>query len=518
MKLNSKQVKSIGIFTCINLPGANLKTDVENINVKIGDGSTATGSTFDYLINNDSKGDIYQYIENYKNERKNATSHIEPDELLVDAGNEAGEPFVPEMRVKTGFKAGFIDFINGAMILKDDGWYDEDQTLVAKNDASEEDIIKYLKTFVGIIPSYSIIDLQNAEDLGEFHYNGNLRAFKEHGVWHETNSDGFSKPHPEGDLIRLLHHSSMPMFLTGKNSNDPIYHGAVSNKMKQEEKHYRRDGMSMHGNGIYGTGSLNEAVKIYANPKSFELSGKLLDLNEKGILIRKEHVFGHLYKLETSANILQVNRDNVHMSKSLVPSLAAIILLADESKVSRTYATKCWLRMSAAQCTYDVYEAINKFSHYASMNSKDNTIFSKIYEGMGFEGINIEFPSKNLIEDAQRLLFNLKISDNYLFTSEGVNKNVLVSNAEDYLNKLKESIPPKANGRHLIVYDTSKVNKIHLKSLPVNQEILQNKDEFYSSDENITLKQVNELRSPDFDSMKLFWNEMNKTQPLGYSY
>lgn len=493
MKTSQHYLDMIGHCTQINSRGNYISRELKNIGANLSTRKIKTTheSLHEFLVNG---SDIEELCENYKYDRDAVfnSPRIESNDLIYDVFDHLDEPIIAEARITEGFKAGLIDTINNAYMKTDRGWIDDEQAVILPNDASLEDVRSFLSEKIRIIPSLTAYDLENFENIGECNINGKLIAKKdEDGQWIDQDSN---KKFDEGTLIRLLHHRRDPIAILAGLPAGNIYHATVTDSKLPEESHIMREGVCMQGDAVYGTSSVNEAVKIYGNPKSYEVGGRYLHEGEEGRLKKEKNIFGHLYQIHTQGSLYKASLKSKNLNFDEVPSPSVITLLAKENDTSLGFANNWWMMMKSSSSTYDLYMALNEFATTMYKNNpKGETgknVLGKVLSSMGYQGLEIIFPSKEKVAEYRTKTEELKNIDKEEFLKFGVNRDVVAEELSNYLQRLEDAIPAKAEKSHLLVFRPELVEKKHVALLPLNKEILGKKDFFYSREEEISIDDI----------------------------
>lgn len=490
MKTSKHYIDLVNHYTGINGASNLIETELRNINeyLSYSKTKTTTQAIYDYLTSNSP--DLYDFSEDYKYERDASyNAHkIDKDDFLSEVIFFMNEPMLADARVIEGFKAGLIDCINNAYMKTDRGWINDEQEVVLPVDASIEDIRAKIANHARVIPSFNISQLEQAEKSGECYIHGRLAASKnENNQWVDHASN---RTFADGELIRLLHHKRDPIAIMTGVPEEKIYHSTVTDSKKQEDSHITREGSSAQGDGVYMTASPNEAIKIYGNPYSYEVRGKLLNEHEQGKIDRDKFIFGHIYEADTTASLYKASMNPRHTTFNDFPSPSVIQLVAKENGTSVGFANNWWMKMKSSSSTYDVYTALNEFSARIRSDGGDSNAMNKILSSMGFQGIEIKFPTNEQVSEYKERLSNLENLDQSDFTEVGIGKKPVINEMTKYIERLIEGIPAKAENAHVIVFDSSMVNKKYLGILPLNKKVLGKDDLFYSRDKKITLSDV----------------------------
>lgn len=488
---DKRELKLCGNATIVNDGGSNfihsrLKSKPTKMSIK---NSIEVSPIHDLLRG--EFDDLIDFNETYKSSilEKHENNYDSPLEVMDEIERDYENPSIPNSRIILGFEKGLIDHINGALYLTSDGWNDARGDIVGLSDASLDQIREYVSNKANIIPEVSIQDLEHAESVGELFIEGVLYANKSEGRWTDVKT---LRKFDEGSLVRLLHHRNEKVVIFGSHVENKFYHGVVTEHNKPFEKFRLRKGSSIQGDGHYATTSLNEAVKVYANPKSFEISGKLLGMRDKG-LDTSGYKFGHVYESTTKANIYRASINKTIHSFTEVPSLHSFMAIAHGNDTSIGLANNLWMSMKSGPTTYDVYTKINELNKDAIRSNKPGDLIEKIIGSLGFEAIEIVHPKKELAVFRKKITELEDISEED-FLSAKLRKTNIINQCVNYIEGLEQSISAKADGSHLILYNLDKLESKYLTLLPLNKEILGKKDFFYSSDEKVTIESILEKK------------------------
>jgi hypothetical protein len=425
--------------------------------------TTSLESTYDYLFDEDV--DVGELIASVKKEAMSCYPHFsyEPDELLDLVAGQAGKFMIGLSRIKVGKESGFIDLIGDAIIQTQRGWENSSGNVVLQANSSIDDIAAYASKFGTIVENYFHSDLLDAEKTGVLTCLGRVIAEKQpSGKWKDLDSE---RLFDEGTLVRLLHHSDRVVTLTMHSPEDEYFHAHVSKHSSPEANVRIRKGTCRQGDALYSGSSLDELVSVYGNPKSFEISGKILSEFEKQGIAKDGYDHGHLYRTKNIDGIATASFAPAFITMGDIPSLPAVMLMAKHCNVNLVYASNAWLSIKSAKSTYDVYRVIDDFSALAARESGQNNAMKMLYSGMGFKGLEILFPSADLLakmEDRVRLINSVG----------GVNVDSITSSVSDYILKTRNSIPPKAQGGHLLLFTPLNEHLEHLVSYPTSRVVL----------------------------------------------
>lgn len=385
------------------------------------------------------------------------------DDILLKIKSEHYS--ITRHRVKTGYDSGFIDYVNGAIILTSEGWINADGLKVLESEASSSEVTGYIEERSTIIPSLTTSDIVQATQDGVLAIDGVIIATLNSRK--EWVSDLVQGTFADTDLVRLLAHMDTPIAVYGGTRED-FFHGVVSNSEDPIKSPTVRLGSSRQGDGFYATSSYAEALKVYGNPNSFEVKGKLGKLDDNGEISKSEYLHGHVYSVKTPASVYDANLHEIHTGFDVVPSLSAMMLLAKHSGVNDKLAYNCWLKAKSSISSFGVYAAINEFNNAMIASSGRNDGIIKLISGMGFEAIKIDIPSKSDIVDAENAIKKLEESPDLLSTR--AIHNTIVNYAKTALKEIVESIPAKAEKSHLIVFNVNNAEITHKKHISYSKE------------------------------------------------
>lgn len=508
MKTSQHYIDMVGHATIINAGNNPISTNMQGMNTILrGFGrnspslKTSTQAVHEYLT---TDIDLYDLAQSYNYERDivHNGQDIDDDSFLSDVFYHLDDPTIADARITEGFKVGLIDTINNAFLKTDRGWINDKQEVILPTDATIEQLTDHIRSFARIAPTYTISELEQCEKEGVCYYQDTMIASKnEDGDWVDMDTN---KKFKDGELIRLLHHKNDPVAIMSGLPEGKLYHANVSDSKIPQDIHIIREGVSRQGNASYMTTSVNEAVKIYGNPYSFEVRGKLLDEHEKELINRDDYKFGHLYESSTLANVYKASLKGKYLSFNEVPSASAILLLAKENGTSQGFAQNWWMKMKSAACTYDVYKSLNEFSDRLLSDGGDCNTIVKVMGAMGYQGIEINFPSNEELKTYKDKLATLEALDVSVFRDENLAKKPVTEDMKAYLDSVIEAIPAKAENSHVIIFDPSKVERKHLTILPLNKRVLGKDDKFYSRELNITLDDIGlSSKTKEADSLSM---------------
>jgi hypothetical protein len=493
MKTSKHYMEMVGHAAITNSGGNPINIELQGINTTLGGYSgsprTKTSAQFahEYLTN---EIDMYDLAKSFNYERDIIFNgpDFDKESFLSEVFFHLQDPIIADARIKEGFNVGLIDTVNNAFLKNDRGWINDKQEVILPSDASIEQLTEHIRSYARIAPTLTIQELEQCEEDGKCYLHDKLIASKnENGDWVDIDTN---KTFSNGELIRLIHHKNDPIAIMAGLPEGNLYHSNVTDSKVPQDTHIIRDGISRQGNGSYMTTSVNEAIKIYGNPYSFEVRGKLLDEHEKELINRDDYKFGHLYESSTLANVYKASLKGKHLSFNEVPSASAILLIAKENGTSQVFAQNWWMKMKSAASTYDVYMHLNEFSNRIIGDGGDCNTIAKVMGAMGYQGLEINFPSKEDLTSYQEKITELEEKDESYFKNEKLAKKPVIEEMKAYLKDITEAIPAKAESSHVIIFDPTKVDRVHLSILPLNKKVLGKEDKFYSRDADITLDDI----------------------------
>lgn len=405
--------------------------------------------------------------------------------------NPDNKPVVGLNRIMRGFESGAIDYISGALVKTDKGWIDDQNQIMLNKGASIEDVFSLVKRRADIVAEFSTARLEQAEHTGTLSVGtkeiAHLKDVDGQKKWIDTTS---KRMFDHGDLIRLLHHRDEPLIIyTSKLSHD-YYHGAISPDSKPLESLPVREGMSIQGDGVYGTASVNEAVKIYGNPYSFESRSKLLSLKENQGVDDSTYDKGLLFSMTTTANIYNATLDQHRITFNDIPSLPLVLALSHSAGLNQVFATNKWVDMKNSSSTYEVYQHMQDLT--TGHGNRRQDLLKSMLLATGFEGIELEVPASKL-EDYKYKLDSVKNKPEIIFEKHGLKKDEVIKQINHFIKGVESAIMPKAEVSHLIVFNEDKVQRSFLAMLPPAVKVPYGEtppDNVYYSKEPLTLNAV----------------------------
>ncbi len=405
--------------------------------------------------------------------------------------NPDNKPVVGLKRLVRGYESGAIDYISGALVKTDKGWIDDQNKVMLSKDAFFEEVLKLVRRRADIIPEFSTDELEKAEHTGTLSIGtkeiAHIKEVDGQKKWIDTTSN---RMFDHGDLIRLLHHRDEPCIIYTSKLNHEYFHGAISPDSKPLDALPIRKGMSIQGDGVYATASVNEAVKIYGNPYSFESRSKLLSLREKEGVDDSTYNKGLLFSMTTTANIYNANLNAHRITFNDIPSLPLVAALAHSAGINQTFATNKWIDMKNSSSTLEVYQHIEDLTTGHGNNRQD--VLKSTLLAMGFEGIEIEVPTEKL-DDYKHKLDSVKKKPDIIFSELNINKENVIKQLNYFIEGIESTIMPKAEVSHLVVFNSDKVQREFLGVLPPAVKVEYGDtppDNIYYSSEPLTLNSV----------------------------
>lgn len=491
MITKKEYIDMIGHASTINANGHLLTQEAKHLSTPSSSPASRMpiGACHEFLV--EGNCDFDDFVDAYKYEVKakyESRKILEDEDLGWEAFSQMNSPVIGQSRIKVGYKYGLIDAISHSFILTDEGWRNDEYEVVLPNDAPIDDVYSMVSSKVQIIPSFTLADFEQAETIGEFYVNERMIASKDQeGSWIDHSTQ---KKFNEGEIIRLLHHRNDPFVLMGGHSEATLFHGNVSKSNKPQLEFRVRKDSSYQGDCVYSTTSIDEAVKVYGNPRSFEVRGKLDRERTLTGADPSPYKFGHLYELTTSATLYKASIKPKYISYNDLPSHSAFMLLAKHTGLSAGFASNQWQEMKSAACTLDVYKTISTFCSRARLNNVSSNIFKQIFGSLGFEGVEINVPSKDVMNEFKSTVNQLRTTREDEFNERGVKKESVIKLLDDYIHGLEDSFPPKAQNSHVVVFDHNQIESKHLTILPLHKHFVGKEDVFYSSSKSICLEDV----------------------------
>lgn len=414
---------------------------------------------------------------------------------------------LPELNIAQGFKVGLIDYGNGALIQKDGTWFDGATQL------TEHDLVgvtAHLSNKVSIIPCITERQVQEMDEKGVVELNGKIVAerSKEDGelveTWKLLSKGGRAL---SGEAIRVLHHLDIPVIISDGIVGGQLYHGLTSHDMSVDSLDGSPLSSSLQGEALYTTKSIHEAVTVYGNPKSFEVSGKKYSVSEdekKRVGGEKSHLM--IVQPDGTNNIYKADYSKVGRLKTLasMPSPNAVVAVCDLYRDGVNNGTVDMAAKFAvsgllnARTSYDCYVAMNELNKTLSSTNRDvftktGGVLGKLLGSIGYDSLDISPPTPKQIEQIEGLIVDLDrprsalkdIVDDLKMTEKGMKAFL-----NDHLKTIKSSIPAKMDKGHTIFFDQSKKPcVIQSLRLPTHTAVLTGEfpdpqkgysDEFYS--------------------------------------
>lgn len=372
------------------------------------------------------------------------------------------KPYVGNVTIENGIKNGLVNYISGVLVKKEDGWFNELGEKKLDLEVELKDFIKFINKKVNIVKEYSIDDLREIEKKGEYFIDNKLIAKLvnkgDSVVWLDLERN---KEFDKDDLIRLLHHRDEVIILSNNNIQKKYYHANLSKSDLPQTEIKVRENSSKQGTAFYASSSLDEVVKTYGNPYSFELRGKLLSLKDNGEDIEGVNK-AHLYEIKSKGNVFNAN---IYEMPSIyeLPSLPLLLALGEE-KINKEYIHSLWLRMKDSSSTYEVYQHLNEFNDHAYSSYGIRNLMIKALKSMNYDILEINFPEETIS------VYDKKIKEIKNSSENETVKDNIIKRLDLIIKELKDSIPAKAENSHLITFNKEDVIFKHIGLLKPAEE------------------------------------------------
>lgn len=405
--------------------------------------------------------------------------------------SNGGTP-IADIRIEQGFKSGLIDYGKGALVEIDGIWHDGKTPTEIR---SQNEAKNYLRDKVEVVPCITESQLREMDEAGQVIVNGKVLATrsKDEGELVESWKLKDSGRAMSGDSLRVLHHLNVPLAITNSYvSGGQLYHGLTSHSDACSGFDSKPLSSSAQGAALYTTKSIHEAITVYANPKSFEVSGKRYAVTED----EKDRVGGvnsHLMILrargDNSVYSADFNKDGGIKTLSDIPSPHAVIAATDLYKNGSNdfeVDIACKAAVSEllnAATQYDCYVAMNELNRkMLSLNGEqfvnDGGVISKLLASMGYDALDITPPTPeqlkmigNLKVDLERPRSQIKdVVEDLKMAPKTMN--ILL---DSHLSTMKSSIPAKLDKGHAIFFDQSKKPTVlSVMNLPTHTAVYTN--------------------------------------------
>ncbi|MDK9789886.1 hypothetical protein [Vibrio sp. D431a] len=417
---------------------------------------------------------------------------------------------ITETRVQQGFKAGLVDYGLGAIIKVGDKWFDKNNEVEIK---SEQDALSYVSKYTSIIPCLYQHDIEQMDQSGVITLNGDVVATrsKEEGELVETWKLHKTGRQLTGEALRVLHHLDYPLAIMNSAAHADLYHGTLTDKESMSKFDSKPMTTSMRGSGLYTTRSINEAVTVYANPKSFEVSMKREGASdEEKARMKSEN--GLLLKLRVSGSNCfynaDFNRDSGFKTLGDMPSPHAIEALCNSFKTNNpstdkmleNTAKRTVSKLFNARTHYDCYVVMNELNtELGKLNQKEfrrsGGALSRLISSMGYDAINIVPPKPEQIQHIRDLIDDVdrpRSEVNETITDLSITPKAMKTYLDNHLKAICSSVAPKMEMGHTLFFDQDKLPVITESiKLPKHTAIYTDEvphpvkgysDEFYSFD------------------------------------
>ena len=464
------------------------------------DSAINTCPTFSAIINSlirqeDLDFSILDFIGYYRDNRILKFSEFDQNKIYTHWRNFLRNDYlsISHARIAFGFEVGIIDHINGAMKKTIDGWVNEKNTLVLNTDASINDVEKYISNKTSILPVITESDVESFIKNKEIKINEEVIAKynDDNEAWYYKNGYAIkvnlNESNSYNGIKRILSHSDCVVYLNGKHEK-PLFHGTTSKNEEPTGLSGNPSSLSRQGQVTYTTHSHKEAISIYANPLSSEVMNYRFESSGgKETYKNMKDIYGHIFevKADENSNIYISELSKEQLNTDLLPSPYLISLIADEfPSESRKFFNKMQSKLYSSCNTYDVYQAINELTNdlmdnqfYDEKNILKNGLLKTIFSSMGYEGIDITFPTTEYFDSIDLLIEEIKKNDIQnltCFEQNRIRLNEIEKQLSIYKTKLTQSIPTKGLVGHTLFFNTSKsksfeVTKMHL--LPIHPAI-----------------------------------------------
>ncbi len=372
---------------------------------------------------------------------------------------------ISEKNILAGYKSGFIDIIKDTIHLESDGWYNKDNQKICDANVSAHELKEILSWSIQILPHLDTDTIKEMDNNGVVTFDGKPIAFKTDSNWtFVENGRQLS-----GDAMRVLHHSDCSFTYSEATDNLDLYHAVTMsedeyNKSGTKFFGYVSRGNSKQGDGLYLTGSLNEAVRVYGNPESFERKSHAYANKEEHLVHQTQR--GVLHKFSVSnANIYDASFDNNYPTL-LMDSKPSPILLRTiankfeiEDKIKDIVLAKTNSMIINSSNQFDVYLAIYEFANSLgsySGNPDSRNVVKQVFSAMGYDGIKVTPPNEkklNTINEIASLYKDYCSGRTKEIFYDGLKiKPFVAKHIASYAVKVKDAQIPKMENFHVIVF------------------------------------------------------------------
>lgn len=460
--------------------------------------------------------ELVSYVEETRKYSVPSLNRTHLDEVMDEYKSAAFfmNVMIGENRINKGYDAGIIDIVKDAYRLTDDGWVNSSGKVVMPNDVSLEAFQDYIEYQCEVIPFLSEADLDRANEAGVIAIKDKVIARKTGANW--TMEDSGRELY--GDASRVLHHSNERVIIGSNPVKQEVYHATVTPEAdfaesKGEFYGFESRGISAQGDAFYMTKSQNEAIRVYGNPRSFERRGAPHALNRPDLIGAVHRGMLHKISVTNDANIFDADFNTTQPTFCMdsKPSAHLLKVIADQHGLSERVAS-IQIAKTMSLCDqntnqFDVYLAISEFAssmvHFSGSSKTPNPL-GKIFQAMGYDGIQISEPDKTVIKSIENVaeqIENERGDYYYAIDDLGYNPQVVANNLRGYLQKIKNLEIPKLQIGHVIMFNANE-DLISIKEnveLPMHREFISpnSEDNFYSIEkgnlDKITTEQITQL-------------------------
>lgn len=415
----------------------------------------------------DVSDDVIHICDMVKNKKTTYADSINQRELFENwdqiQGNE--KPLISQHRVEAGFKAGLIDHVNGAIIKTESGWLNQNRDIVLQVDARLDEVLSYTTRHADVANLITTKEMDVFLESDKIVIDGDVIATR------ASKEDSWTMPYGERvhggssdtsyDVIeRVISHSDKKFFFVDRGS-DELYHGSVSSKEIEHGLSGEPDKNSRTGAGTYTTKSLHEAITVYANPFSFSQSTRRLIANDAQVGSEKRN-FSHLHVLSATGQscLYHARLDSPGLTNDEMPSPHALSLLISERSKRQEFDDKMMHGVYLSSNTYEVYSALKAINEsILAEDVSDGSFLPTVLASMGYDGIDIDFPSEQFLDSISMLRDKIKLDmpdELVSFKEQGFKPAGVDRLLRHYQTRLLEGIPPKASMGHVIFFDGDK--------------------------------------------------------------
>lgn len=416
-------------------------------------------------------------------EMRHSTAHDRTPQAIEAKFKESiiGGVTIPQRRIETGYYAGAIDLIDRAVVRTSKGWVDQDGRVKVAPDASLTQMVDWVGASYQVAPVLMPTDLENYEKSGQIVVDGQLVATRnEKGMW--LSDDQFV--HVIGSVERALFHSDCAVYVADdiRPWNDRLWHGEVTEKGAAPKSHLSPSSTSVQSPAIYA-GSLDEVLRVYANPESSERLSARSALRDHGFTVGKEQQ-GELYKVEfDSASSVLDYTGHESISRSLLQRPSPFLLRAlltqtalntlDEREI-RGNLTFTASMLINAQTPIEIHSALLYFCQRAQQSSSTQPqreasarLMSTMVQAMGYDIMltDPQLPLQDRLKGIHSILNNPSSAHGQeltqlMFEALGNEKSVeragkILKESLSLLEKtMKAGCLPQQTGLHAISYDS----------------------------------------------------------------